>query len=222
VQIATKVTFTWTADKFTRALKTEVNNRIERSLEYLRTAIIKNVSVSGESLGNVSAPGDFPRAASGDIVRRMFVDQDRQNFSGRVGTNSFHGLIMEFGAPAATMRPTKMRAMTIPISNADATRIMAEYRRPGKRGKAIKKGNSNRSLMRRAGIVIIAGKLYLLRSFARRKAIAPRPFLRRTLNEEQNAIMKIMQAPLGKGIAPGAVSVGATFPAGAGGSDFAI
>ena len=213
MQIISNVKFTWSAEKFTRALKTEVNNRVQRVCEHLRTKVIENVSQGQSPVEAPSAPGNYPRAVSGDIIRRMFVQLDKTNFSGIVGTNSPHGLWQEVGTTGADMRPTKKKAMTIPISAADAARIMESVRRPGKGGRRIKKGNSNRALMRRAGIVTIAGRLYLLRTFARRKPILQRSFLRRTLSEEQDAIMRIMATPLGKGVAPGAVSVSAQFPA---------
>jgi hypothetical protein len=206
MQLTSHVTFFWKGDQFTKAVKAEMANRLEKACEHLKTKTQENLSQGAGDDGAPSAPGEFPHAVKGMVRKSIYAKVYRRELKGEVGTPLKVGLWLEFGTGGPVeIRPVNAKALTIPISAADAQRIMSNPKlfKRGKSGRVIKAGNSHRQLMRRAGIITIRGQLYLLRSFVKRGPMLQRSFLRRTLEEERPAIRAIMMAPLPKGMSGG-------------------
>jgi hypothetical protein len=210
MQLTSKVSFFWKGDQFTKAVKAEMANRLEKSCEHLKTHVQQNLSEGSGTDQAPSQPGEFPNDAKHELAKRVFAKVYRRELRGEVGVPAGHwgniAFWLEFGTSGPVeIRPVNAKALTIPITAARAQEIMSNPKlfKTGKSGRVIKAGNSHRQLMRRAGIITIKGQLYLLRSFAKRGPMLQRSFLRRTLEEERPAIRAIMMAPLPKGMSGG-------------------
>ena len=102
---------------------------------------------------------------------------------------------MEFGTRRRV--PKTKKALAIPLTRKEATEIAnrSKYFIKGKRGGVAKRGNSLKARMARAGIKKnkrgrTRRPFVLLRPSA--KPILPRPFFRRTVNEQKRNLARIM------------------------------
>ena len=100
--------------------------------------------------------------------------------------------------------PTQAKALAIELTRAEAISIAnrQEYYVKGRGGKPLKRGNSMKARMERAGIKRNTrgkrkrGQFVILRANVLRGPIRPRPFFRRTVNEQKRALAQIMNRPI--------------------------
>lgn len=206
---AEEVVFFWQSDKWTAGLVKVLGDRLERCCELLARSVRQNLLKTGRG-GTRSMPYELPHAESGLLAKSIFSRVDRKRLGGMVGTPIKYGVYLEFGTRSKfTIRPVKARALLIPITEKDAYRLIdtMKYRKYDQHGKPLKRANSAKAQMKRAGVVKINGKWFLFRRWAKRWPIRQRSFLRRTLAEQRGAIMNIMLAPLPKNVAGGNISV---------------
>jgi hypothetical protein len=220
-RLLASVNFSWRGEKYTKAVIKEFGRRIKRSTEHLKSKVLLNISTPGDLIGPMPTAAEFPRAINNELRKKIYGITDQEKLLGRVGVSGGENehwvkvvMALEFGSPEPiVIRPKAMKALKIPITPSQAAEIIAsgKYHRKGKSGKVIKKGNSKRSLMKRAGIVTgKRGQLFILRKWVKRGPIRQKSFLRRTLYEEEQEIMKIMGAPLPEGISGSFEKAGST------------
>lgn len=197
--VAASVKFDWFAKKTTKSLQNIIKRRLQTVGKMLRDEIKRRISQSSRT--QRSLPGQFPRAETSRLrasIITWYGESDRGVQYQVVATPLVYAKWLEFGTSRKTIFPRQRRALLIPITREEAVEIAnrSKYTRRGKRGRALKRGNSLRTRMRRAGIVRKRNKFYLLRKRANRGPLLPRPFFRRTVNEKRGNIRKIMTQPI--------------------------
>lgn len=142
--------------------------------------------------GNPANPGDPPRKRTGALQASYVLK--------RVGPGEVHIVaegpgakiadIMELGGGPATIRPRYKRALLIPVTVLEARQIGRDLAKKRKdRGKKRRSG----SYVKHAGTVKIGGKLFLLRKYARRRAIRPRPHLRPAIQKSTPRMARMVR-----------------------------
>ncbi len=196
---AGSVKYKWYGDVTSDRIKKAILRRLTKVATLLKTEIKKKISVSSKIFRSI--PGEPPRAETRTLAQSIFthVGESGGTQFAIVGTPKEYARALEFGTRGGiTIVPKKKKALSIQITREEAMRIAgrSEYYVKGKRGGAVKRGNSSRARMKRAGIWRTRGKFWLIRARVLRGPLRPRPFFRRTLNEQRRAINKIMKQPM--------------------------
>ena len=197
--VAGSVKFTWHGDVTSERLRKAIGRKLKKVGQHVQSSIKQNISTSSR-IGR-SVEGEMPHSETRRLSQSIFTHTEVNNrvqFT-IIGTPLIYARWLEFGTRGQIrIVPTKARALAIRISRAEAMSIAnrREYYLKGKKGKRLKRGNSMRARMKRAGIVRRRGKFWILRANVMRGPLRPRPFFRRTLNEQRRVINEIMTQPI--------------------------
>jgi hypothetical protein len=140
--------------------------------------------------GNPARPGEPPRKRTARLKSSYVI---KKIGPGEVqivaeGPGAEIAEIMERGGGPAIIRPRFKRALLIPVLLAEAKQIGRDAAKK-RRGKGLKRV----SFLKLAGVVKINGKYYLLRKWARRRAIRPRPHLRPAIERAQPRMARVIR-----------------------------
>ncbi len=193
------VTYKFGGGDWLKGAKKEIFRRLVAAGEHLKTEIQKTISTSSNS--GPSKEGEPPHADMGSLRKSIFRTTDEKTLTTVVGTNAIVARWLEFGTRGGKrIVPKRAKALAIPLTKQEATEIAnrSKYFVKGKSGRVLKRGNSLRARMARAGIKRNKrgkrkrGQFVILRSSVIQGPIRPRPFFRRTLNEQKRNLARIM------------------------------
>ena len=197
------VEFKFAGGQWVAGARKEIFRRLIAAGEHLKGQIQTNISVASNT--RPSREGEYPHADMGQLRNSIYRTTDEGTLTTIVGTADKKARWLEFGRRGGKIiTPKNAKMLAIELTRQEAIKIAnkPQYYLKGTRGKVLKRGNSLRARMARAGIKRNKrskrkrGQYILLRAKVTQGPIRPRPFFRRTVAEQKDQIARIMNRPI--------------------------